>query len=247
MGGMNLAIRNVTGKDPDAYFADYRNRNNVKMQDLKEAIGVESRATVLNPTYVKEVMKGGAASASQITEVVTNTFGWNVAKPDVIDNELWDQLYDMYVKDAQNLGTKNFFKQTNPEALQEITAIMLETARKGMWKATDAQLTDIASLVKEFGSSGAGFAGGNTKLQDFISKKVSTEDAKAYNQQIQQMKTATPTSDVAQNGMVLKKDQVGTTAEESKTSLNGLIIVGVVLVTFFVLLFILKKKRKNND
>lgn len=27
MGGMNLAVRNVTGKDPDAYFSDYRNRN----------------------------------------------------------------------------------------------------------------------------------------------------------------------------------------------------------------------------
>jgi cobaltochelatase CobN len=35
MGGMNLAIRNVTGKDPDAYFADYRNRNNAKMQDTE--------------------------------------------------------------------------------------------------------------------------------------------------------------------------------------------------------------------
>ncbi len=81
MGGMNLAVRNVTGKDPDAYFADYRNRNNVKMQELKEAIGVESRATIFNPEYVKEVMKGGASSASQITEVVTNTYGWNVTNP----------------------------------------------------------------------------------------------------------------------------------------------------------------------
>ena len=40
MGGMNLAVRNVTGKDPDAYLSDYRNRNNMKMQELKEAVGV---------------------------------------------------------------------------------------------------------------------------------------------------------------------------------------------------------------
>ena len=57
MGGMNLAVRNVTGKDPEAYFADYRNRNRVRMQDLKEAIGVESRSTIFNPEYIKEVMK----------------------------------------------------------------------------------------------------------------------------------------------------------------------------------------------
>lgn len=49
MGGMNLAVRHVTGKDPDAYLSDYRNRNNVRMQEVKEAIGVESRTTIFNP------------------------------------------------------------------------------------------------------------------------------------------------------------------------------------------------------
>ena len=37
MGGMNLAVRNVTGKDPDAYLSDYRNRNNARMQEVAEA------------------------------------------------------------------------------------------------------------------------------------------------------------------------------------------------------------------
>lgn len=251
MGGMNLAVRDVTGKDPDAYFADYRNRNNVKMQDLKEAIGVEARSTIFNPEYVKEVMKGGSSSASQITEVVTNTYGWNVMKPNVIDNEMWDQIYDVYVKDKMNLGTQEFFKKENPAALQEITAVMMETARKGMWKATNQQLNDVAKLhtdlVKEFGSTGAGFSGSNGKLQDFISKKVSVDDAKVYNQQLQNMKTANASSDAAKNGMVLKKDQVAGQGEQGeKSSFNGIITVGVVLVVFVILLIVLKKKRKNN-
>ena len=83
-------------------------------------------------------MKGGASSASQITEVVTNTYGWNVTKPDVIDKEMWDRIYDVYVEDSYGLGTEQFFRQQNPAALQEITAVMLETARKGMWKASGA-------------------------------------------------------------------------------------------------------------
>lgn len=250
MGGMNLAVREVTGKDPDAYFADYRNRNNVRMQELKEAIGVESRSTIFNPAYIKEVMKGGASSAAQITEVVTNTYGWNVMKPDVVDNEMWNEIYDVYVKDKLNLGTQEFFRRQNPAALQEITAVMMETARKGMWKASEQQLADIAqlhtNLVKEFGSTGSGFSGENAKLQDFISKKVSAEDAKAYNQQIQQMKTSGTSSDASKNGMVLKKDQVGGTDDGEKTSLNGFIIGAVVVIVFFILLFILKKKRKKD-
>lgn len=155
MGGMNLAVRNVTGKDPEAYFADYRNRNRVRMQDLKEAIGVESRSTIFNPEYIKEVMKGGASSASQITEVVTNTYGWNVTKPEVIDDAMWNQIYDVYVTDSYKLGPKIFSNNQNPPALQEITAVMLETARKGMWKASEQQTWYPANLhtdlVKEFG------------------------------------------------------------------------------------------------
>lgn len=249
MGGMNLAIRNVTGKDPDAYFADYRNRNNAKMQDLKEAIGVESRATVLNPEYIKEVMKGGAGSAAQITEVVTNTFGWNVTKPSVIDNELWDEYYDVYVKDKFNLGTEAFFKEKSPAVLQEVTAIMMESARKGMWKATPEQLRDIAKmhtdLVKEFGSTGAGFAGGNTKLHDYIAQNITPSDAQVYNSQIRAMKTPGSEASVAPSGTVLKKEEVGQIENGEKNSLNGIMVAAVVLVLFVVLLLILRRKRKS--
>ena len=119
MGGMNLAVRNVTGKDPDAYLSDYRNRNNMKMQELKEAVGVESRTTILNPVYIKEKMKGGASSASEFAEVITNTYGWNVMKPAAIDKELWDNIYNVYVKDELNLGVKKYFEQQNPAALVE--------------------------------------------------------------------------------------------------------------------------------
>ena len=147
MGGLNLTVRNVTGKDPDAYLSDYRNRNNNKMQEVKEAIGVESRTTIFNPSYIKEKMKGEATSAAGFAEIVRNTYGWNVMKPSVIDNEMWDEIYNVYVKDKFNLGVQDFFEQQSPAALQEITAVMMETARKGMWKATEQQLADRKSVV----------------------------------------------------------------------------------------------------
>lgn len=249
MGGLNLAVRNVTGKDPDAYFADYRNRNNMKIQDLKEAIGVESRSTVFNPAYIKEVMKGQASSAAQITEVVTNTYAWNVMKPDVIDNEMWDQFYEIYVNDSHNLGIQKFFKLENPAAMQEITAVMLETARKGMWNATDKQLADIAELhtelVKEFGASGSGFSGSNLKLQEFIAQKTNTENVAAYKKELQKMTSSSDSKTIDKEGMVLRKDTSNLSEQSEKSSLNGIYIVGAVLIIFIGLLVILKKKRKK--
>ena len=218
------------------------------MQDLKEAIGVESRSTIFNPEYIKEVMKGGASSASQITEVVTNTYGWNVTKPEVIDDAMWNQIYDVYVTDSYKLGTEDFFKQQNPAALQEITAVMLETARKGMWKASEQQISTLANLhtdlVKEFGSAGSGFAGGNAKLQDYIASRVQPERATVYKEQIQSMKTAQVATD--KKGMVLKKDEVAQAERGEKNALNGVWIAGGVFALFVILLLVLKKKRKGN-
>lgn len=248
MGGMNLAVRNVTGKDPDAYFADYRNRNNMKMQDIKEAIGVEARSTIFNPTYVKEVMNGNASSASQITEVISNTYGWNVMKPNVIDDEMWNKIYDVYVKDEFNLGTEKFFRNKNPYALQEISAVMMETARKGMWKATDQQLTAVANLhtelVKDYGFSGSGFVGNNTKLQNFIAQNVNQQNATAYKSQIKKTQVASSQSDNVGNGMVLSKQEMTQQQDGEQNSLNGILIVSIVLVAFIVLLILLKRRKK---
>ena len=251
MGGMNLAVRNVTGKDPDAYLSDYRNRNNMKMQELKEAVGVESRTTILNPTYIKEKMKGGSSAASEVAQTVTNTYGWNVMKPTAIDKELWDNIYDVYVKDEYKLNVKDFFEKQNPAALQEVTAVMMETARKGYWKASPEQLSNIAKLhtdlVRQFGPSGSGFTGDNAKLQQFIASQVDAQTAANYNKELKQMKQATLDGEATKGGMVLKKQSSDAVqgAQEEQNSLNGGLITGIVLVAFVVMLLILKKKRKK--
>ena len=251
MGGMNLAVRNITGKDPDAYLSDYRNRNNMKMQELKEAVGVESRTTILNPTYIKEKMKGGASAASEVAQTVTNTYGWNVMKPAAIDKELWDNIYDVYVKDEYKLNVKDFFEKQNPAALQEVTAVMMETARKGYWKASLEQLSNIAKLhtdlVRQFGPSSSGFTGDNAKLQQFIASQVDAQTAANYNKELKQMKQATLDGEATKGGMVLKKQSSDAVqgAQEEQNSLNGGLITGIVLVAFVVMLLILKKKRKK--
>ena len=250
MGGLTLSVRNVTGKDPDTYLADYRNHSNMRMQDLKEAIGVESRATVLNPEYVKEVLAGGANSVANITEVVTNTYGWNVMKPEVIDKELWDQLYDMYIRDVNNLGVASAFEGKSPAALEEITAVMLETARKGMWKASPEQLSTLAQrhseLVAKYGPSGGGMSADNKKLRAFISQQLSPEAAKQYQSQMKQMDEGSSADAPSQDGMVMKKETVADQAGAVTRSFNGLWIVAGVAVLFIGLLVLLRLKRRRD-
>lgn len=249
MGGMNLAVRNVTGKDPDAYLADYRNHSNMRMQEVKEAIGIEGRTTIFNPAYIKEKMKGGASSASTFAEIVTNTYGWNVMKPKAIDKEMWDEIYNVYVKDKYNLGTKEFFDKQNPAALMEMTAVMMESARKGMWKATPQQLKDIAKLhtetVNKYKPSCSGFVCDNAKLRNYIASKADAASAKEYQQNVEQIRDAEAAKNCSDKGMVMKKETLNEEAQKTTTVVSG-IVVGVIVIVAFVMLAILIRRRRKN-
>ena len=248
MGGMNLAVRNVTGKDPDAYLSDYRNRNNARMQEVKEAIGVESRTTILNPQYIKEKMKGGAGDASFFADITRNTYGWNVMKPEAIDDELWNDIYATYIADKNNLGLKEYFKSVNPAAIQEMTAVMLETVRKGMWNATPEQVATLAELhtevVNESGAACSSFVCDNPKLREFISSKVSREAASNYNQSVAQVRAENISAD--NDGMVMKRDELNAT-ETTVNRINGVLVGIAVLVAVIGLVFLIRRRRNKNE
>ena len=251
MGGMDLAVRRVTGKDPEAYFSDYRNRNNYRVQDSKEAIAVEARTKLFNKAYIQEQLKGGANATDGLAEMARNAYGWNVMKPKAIDKQLWDEMYDVYVKDKYQLGIHEQMGKTNPAALQEMTATMMETARKGYWKASPEQLREIArvhtELVSKYGPSGSSFEGANAKLQQFIASKSDGAAAQAYNQRMRHM-TQTGAAKDAQ-GMVMKKQTTqmdgDMEAQPSGSARTGLVVVLVVLVAFALIVVVIRKKRKK--
>lgn len=249
MGGMNLAVRNVTGKDPDAYLSDYRNRNHMKMQELKEAVGVESRTTILNPTYIKEKMKGGASSAGEFAEVITNTYGWNVMKPTAIDKELWDQIYNVYVKDEFDLGVKEYFEQQSPAALEEMTAVMLESARKGLWKASEEQVAELSKLHTEIVNthrpSCSGFVCDNVKLRDFIASKTNAQTAAQYKENISKIREAKASGN--DKGMVMKKEEMNQTTEKQTNTLSNVAVGIVVIIVLVALVLFVRKRRKNSQ
>ena len=173
MGGLNLAVRQVTGKDPDAYLSDYRNTHNVRMQEVKEAIGVESRTTILNPVYIKEKMKGGASAAGGFAEIVENTYGWNVMKPKAIDKELWDDIYRVYVQDKYKLGTKTFFERKIQQLCNKLQPLcsklyVKECGKQHLSRWLILQKLHV-ELVKKYKPSGSSFVTDNAKTTQVYS------------------------------------------------------------------------------
>ena len=190
---------------------------------------------------------------ANIAEVVTNTYGWNVMKPEVIDKELWDQLYDMYVRDVHQLGVARSFEEKSPAALEDLTAVMLETIRKGMWQASPEQVATLAKhhteLVAKYGPSGGSMTADNRKLRSFIAQHVDTEAAKAFDKSMQQLdESGTATGPEAKSGMVMKKETVRDqyAASESR-SFSGLYVVAGVAVLFVGLLVLVRYRRRRDQ
>lgn len=255
MGGLTLTVRELTGKDPEGYFNDMRNRNRVRTQEVKQAIGVEARTTLLNPAYVREQLKEGAGAAGAIDETIRNTYAWNVMKPSAIDKELWDGIYDMFVADVHNLGVKDFFEKNNPAAMQDYTAAMLETIRKGMWKATPEQTKAIAELHAEsLAKNGAGCSQmvcDNLKLQNFIGKQLNQEIAKEYMQEINQARNPELASGKKSDAkeQVLKKessDKREKAVQSEPRQRKFAYYVGAVLLLVVIFLFV-KRRNKNKS
>ena len=248
MGGLNLAVREVTGKEPDAYLSDYRNRSRVRMQELKEAVGVESRTTIFNPFYIEEKLHGGAGDAAVIAETVTNTFGWNVMKPESIDDRIWNEIYEVYVRDKFGLGVQEHFREVNPAALEEVTAVMLESVRKGLWEASPEQISDIAELhtglIKDFAPSCSGFVCDNPSLQDYIASVLPEAAAGEYKGAIRQIRETAP-GDVSE-GMVLRKDRLQSEPEK-KTALVSNIAAAVLIVALFAIGGLMIRRRRKSD
>ena len=137
-------------------------------------------------------------------------------KPQAVDKEMWNEIYDVYVKDKFNLGVQDYFEKQNPAALEEMTAVMMETIRKGMWQASGQQIADIAKLhtdlVNKYKPSCSGFVCDNAKLRQFIASKTDAQTASRYKENISQIREVAASKE--QKGMVMKKEEMNTVGTE---------------------------------
>jgi cobaltochelatase CobN len=241
-----MAVKALTGKEPDALMADYRNCRNRRIQGVKEAIDVEVRTTLLNPNFVRERMKGDEGTAQMFGETFRNSFGWSVTRQSGLDPQLYDELYQMYVADVQQLGIHEYFQQKNPAAYQAMTATMLESARKGYWKPSDTQLRQTAQLhadiTKESGAACTDFVCNNTQLQEFIAGKLPSDASQSYNRQMMLVKS----SQTGGKATVLEK--TGARGMESGDKSQGsspILLAAIILVLLAVMIIYLRMRNGN--
>jgi cobaltochelatase CobN len=173
---MNLAVKKLTGKEPAALISDVRDPNVARVRRFEEVLDSTFRTELLNRDWIRGMKSHDYAGAGHIAELVKNTFGWQVTRRSAVTDGTWNEIYDTYVQDKYGMGLPGWFDQVNPHARQELTATMLEAARKGYWAASGEQLAILgeayASSVARYGPSAGLVSGGNAPLQEFVTAKL---------------------------------------------------------------------------
>ncbi|WP_304683877.1 cobaltochelatase subunit CobN [uncultured Muribaculum sp.] len=243
-GALSLTSAAINGKEPDAVFADYRNSYLPRLQDTREAVAVETRATILNPEFIRQRMKGDATTAQMFGEIFRNIFGWSATRSSALPKDIYDDLYELYIFDKENLGVKDYFENVNPAAMQEMTATMLESARKGFWKANKEQLLNTASLnaqiTENHGAPCTEFVCGNKKLQEFIGSNLEGKISENFKDNMAKA-TANPAG-----AKVLKENSGNILSIFDSDNISGVvifIIAGCLILIFAVI--VLKKRRRK--
>jgi cobaltochelatase CobN len=173
MGGLANAIRNIDGgREPELVVTNTRDPGHPEMTSMDKFIGTELRSRYVNPTWIEGMKKEGYAGAGSIRKFVEYMWGWDAVTPELVDDAMWKETFDVYVQDKDNLGMKPFFEQKSPFAYQDITARMIETIRKGYWKADAATqtklLNEFLESVNAHGVDCAEFTCGNPRLSKYV-------------------------------------------------------------------------------
>lgn len=150
LGATAMAIRQVNGKTPETYILNLADPKAGKHETLDQFMGREMRSRYTNPEWVKAMLKEGYGGARFIMKVTEHLWGWQVTVPEAVDGAKWQEMYETYVRDRNQIGVKDKFREAkNLLAYQAIVDKMLVAINKGYWQADSEVKQHLEQVNRE--------------------------------------------------------------------------------------------------
>jgi len=143
-GGMTAAVRVLSGQQPTVWHNDHSRPETPQIRTLDEEIARVVRARVVNPKWIKGVMRHGYKGAFEMAATVDYLFAFAATARCVADHH-FDAVYDAYLGDEE---VRDFIADHNPAALREIAERLIEAQDRGLWRpksnSSHAELSAMA-------------------------------------------------------------------------------------------------------
>jgi cobaltochelatase CobN len=138
-GGMIACVRALTGKNPSAYFGDSANPEQPKVRTLAEEAARVFRTRVVNPKWMRSVMRHGYKGAFEMAASIDYLFGYD-ATAQVVQDWMYEGVTRAYLADPE---VRQFLEEKNPWALKGMAERLLEAIQRGMWEEPSAESTQL--------------------------------------------------------------------------------------------------------
>lgn len=172
LGGISLAVRTVTGKAPDLYVTDTKDPDRSDVSSLHDFFSRELRSRYYNPHWIEGMMEQGYSGAREMDRLAEYLWGWEVNVPDLVSENTWNEVDEIYVEDKYGMGLHEFFDENNPWAFQSLAGRLLETARKDRWHPSQKALQELVERyeqsVQDYGITCCHHTCGNLALQEYM-------------------------------------------------------------------------------
>ncbi|WP_400205748.1 cobaltochelatase subunit CobN [Candidatus Methanomassiliicoccus intestinalis] len=181
VGGLTVAARYLSGTDVKAYYGDTRDPRDISVNTLADEIRRVMRTKVLNPAWIEGMKQHGYKGAGDIMKKISRLYGWEASTKEV-DDWIFDEVTATFVSDPE---MRQFFKDNNPYALEEIARRLLEANSRGLWNTDNDTLQDLQNVYLDLESvledlSGDGeYQGGSIDI--FTSSDISSWNSNMAN------------------------------------------------------------------
>ncbi len=128
-GGAAAAVATVQGRERPVYHNDHSRPERPVIRTLEEEIGRVVRSRVVNPKWIRGVMRHGYKGAFELAATVDYLFAF-AATTGAVRNHHFDLVYGAYLEDRE---TREFIAGANAPALSEIASRLAEAIERGMW------------------------------------------------------------------------------------------------------------------
>ncbi|NET56393.1 MAG: cobaltochelatase subunit CobN [Symploca sp. SIO2E6] len=143
-GGLTVAVRALTGKNPQTYFGDNSIPQNPRVRQLQEEIARVYRSRVVNPKWIEGVMRHGYKGAFEMAATVDYLFAYDATTNCVADH-MYQGVAQAYVL---NPKVQEFIQQKNPWALRDMAERLLEAHQRSLWQSVEQDtLEELRAIV----------------------------------------------------------------------------------------------------
>jgi cobaltochelatase CobN len=142
-GGLALAVRHLAGAAPAVYHNDHSRPETPRIRTLEEEVGRVVHGRVVNPKWLKGVMRHGYKGGFEMAATVDYLFAFAATARAVKDHH-FDAVYDAYLADP---ASRSFLEAHNPDALAEIAERLGEAIDRGLWRPQRNSLREALAAL----------------------------------------------------------------------------------------------------